>query len=96
MQKNLTAASVPAAALDAAIREEYGEFGVPVDKIVSDPAIAAKFAARIQARLKRRESLDVAAVNWRLMTLRKRGEANGGLPRLEREFNGRTSKPKPR
>ena len=96
MQRNVVAGSVPAAALDEAIRQEYRRFNVPVDQIVSDPAIGAEFAAQIQSRLKCRDPLDIAVVNWRLMTLRKRGEANGGLPRLERAFNGRTSKPKPR
>ena len=96
MLRNLAAGSVPTAGLDDAIREEYRQFNVPVDQIVSDPAIAGEFATQVQSHLKRRESLDIAAVNWRLMTLRKRGEANDGLPRLERAFNGRTSKPKPR
>jgi len=96
MLRNVATGSMPTAELDEAIRDEYRQFNVPVDQVVSNPAISEKFATRVRARLDRRDSLDVAAVNWRLMTLRKRGEANGGLPRLQRAFNGRTSKLKPR
>ncbi len=96
MLRTLAAGSVPAAGLDDVIREEYRQFGVAVDKIASDPAVSKEFLARIRSRLGRQESLKVADINWRLMTLRKRGEANGGLPRLERAYNGRTAPRKPR
>ena len=49
MLRNLAAGSVPSAALDNAIREEYRQFSVPVDQIVSHSAIAGASRARIQS-----------------------------------------------
>ena len=80
--------------LDSVIRAEYRRFGTPVDRLVSDPHLAAGFATRVNAKMRADGETDVASINWRLMSLRKRGEDKGGLPRLERAYHGR--KPKPR
>ena len=80
--------------LDDAICLEYERFAVPADRIVIDPHLAAEFADRVKASLSMDAELDVAAVNHRLIALRKRGEAKGGLPRLERDYRER--KPRPR
>jgi len=85
---------------DTVIRAEYPRFGTPVDRIVSDPDLGAEFAALVKARIPADGRIDVAQINWRLITLCKHGEDNGGLPRLQRAYYGRETKqpraPKPR
>ena len=51
MLQNLAAVSVPVAALDDAIREEYRQFSIPVDQIVSDPADACGIRDAKESRL---------------------------------------------
>jgi len=86
--------------LDDVIRAEYRRFGTPVDRLVSDPHLAAEFAKMVKARMPADGEMDVASINWRLMSLRKRGQDNGGLPRLQCSYYGRETKqsraPKPR
>ena len=67
----------------------YGEWDVPCDELVSNPDLLRTFTRDYQ----RRTGADVEArdVGRRLLTLRKRGEAKGGLPRLRRQFHGRQS-----
>lgn len=77
------------ATLDSVIITEYPLFGVPADQIVSDPAIAAEFRERVNRQLPQELQVDAATFNKRLLNLRRRGQENGGLPRLERGFNGR-------
>lgn len=76
-------------ALDDAIMEEYVSFQTPADRLVSNPAVAAAFAAAVNARLKKDQRVDQVTLNKRLLNLRRRGEDNGGLPRLERSYYGR-------
>lgn len=75
--------------LDEIIREQYVRFDTPVEGIVTDPAVAATFTELVKAACPARPGPDVAEVNGRLFTLRKRGANNGGLPRLRRSYNGR-------
>ena len=83
--------------LDSAIVAEYPTFGVPADQIVSDPSVAEAFWIAVQLRLPATGDVDVVTKNKRLLNLRRRGEDKGGLPRLERGYNGRgPNKPKPR
>ena len=86
--------------LDDVICESYVEFKTPVDRIVASPALSKEFASLVNSQFPRGERRDVETINWRLMTLRKRGEDKGGLPRLERAYYGREvkkdRKPKPR
>jgi len=82
------------ALLDQVIRAEYKRFDTPVDQIVSNPELAGEFTASVKAKLPADGEVDIATVNWRLMTLRKRGQDKGGLPRIRNAYKGR--KPKPR
>jgi len=82
------------ALLDEVIRAEYKRFDTPVDQIVSNPELADEFTALVKAKLPGDDEVDIATVNWRLMTLRKRGADKGGLPRIRRGYNGRTPKPR--
>ncbi len=86
--------------LDDVIRRQYQSFNTPVDQLVSDPAMAEEFAELVRADFSSDGEIDIRTVNRRLLTLRKRGEEKGGLPRLQRSYHGRESKqsrsPKPR
>lgn len=66
-----------------AIAAEYVAFGVPADDIATDTQLATQFATRVNARLPKEEHLSVDACKATTLKLRKRGEANGGLPRLQ-------------
>lgn len=70
--------------LDDVIRAEYPRFDVPADQIVADDSIADAFASRVGSMLPATIPVDTTTVRRRLLTLRKRGEHNGGLPRLRR------------
>lgn len=77
-------------ALDDALRIEYEKFGMGADKILCDPAAFAQFSERVNTRLA--APADEALVKDRLMTLRKRGSAHGGLPRIKRTYFGRKNR----
>jgi Tfp pilus assembly ATPase PilU len=76
---------------DSVIVAEYTRFRVPADQIVADPALGAQFRDAVNKSLPERSKLDLPSLNKRLLNLRRRGQANGGLPRLERGFNGRSN-----
>ena len=79
--------------LDDTIRDCYMAFGVAADQIVTDPDVAEQFAGFVNSNLTEgRTAFGVATINRRLLTLRKRGEEKGGLPRLERAYFGRVSR----
>ncbi len=75
--------------LDSAILQVYGVFNRPADQIVSDPALNEEFCRKVNASLGVKPPVEIAAVNKRLLNLRRRGEENGGLPRQFRGYNGR-------
>ena len=77
--------------LDQAIKAEYVVLDVPADGIVATPQLAKKFAEAVNHRLSDGECESLETINKRLLTLRKFGQAKGGLPRLRREYNGRGS-----
>jgi hypothetical protein len=75
--------------LDSVIVAEYPLFGVPADQIVADPKLSLEFKARVDRQLPPALRVDQPKFNKELLNLRKKGQAKGGLPRLERGFNGR-------
>lgn len=83
------------ATLDSVIISEYLRYNVPADQIVADPKLAAEFQDRVNSQLPPEFRVDPATFNKRLLNLRRRGQANGGLARLERGYSGRGSN-KPR
>jgi hypothetical protein len=93
MLKNLVDDAVSVAAMDDAILDLYPEFATPVDEILRDPDVSRQFQKELRTRLGT-PRVDAATVNWRLLTLRKRGEDKGGLPKLQRRYNGRKVKPR--
>ena len=74
--------------LDEAIREAYTQLGVPADQLLLEPELAEQFIDAVNTRLHHPVSAD--RIKRRLLTLRKRGQGNGGLPRLERSYRGRS------
>jgi len=67
---------------DNALREMYIEYDIPCDRLVSDPAKLLHFTQAYTERTNQQvTSKDLAN---RLLTLRKLGQAKGGLPRLRR------------
>ncbi len=76
--------------LDKAIVAAYPVFDTPADQIVSDPDVGQEFLTQVHHLLPARERFDLATVNKRLLNLRRRGEDNGGLPRLRRDYRGRS------
>jgi hypothetical protein len=82
--------------LDAVIRRKYVEFGVAADSVLSFSEESEKFAKAVNSELPNDAKVDSDAIRWRLITLRKRGEEKGGLPRIERAYNGRKHRPKPK
>jgi hypothetical protein len=79
----------PMPSLDTAIIEEYTSFAIPADRIVAEPQVAVRFCEAVNRRLPEELQVDQAMLNKRLLNLRRRGEAKGGLPRLRRAYNGR-------
>jgi hypothetical protein len=71
--------------LDEAIRASYRRFGTPADEIVVDVRKARQFTSEVNRRLTGAGKVSVRDVTRRLLLLRRRGAAKGGLPRLRRE-----------
>jgi len=72
---------------DNVLKQMYVEFDVPCDGLVSDPAKLLSFADDYAERTG--QQVEPAQLSHRLLTLRKVGEAKGGLPKLRRKYNGR-------
>jgi hypothetical protein len=77
--------------LDAAIVSVYRQFGTPADRIVADPAIGEQFAGQVNNLAAEGQPATLAEINKRLLNLRRRGEDQGGLPRLQRRYHGRNN-----
>lgn len=72
---------------DDLLRDMYVEYGIPCDTLVSDPAELERFASDYTHRSG--HVVELPPLARHLLKLRKRGKANGGLPRLQRAYNGR-------
>ncbi len=72
---------------DDVLRQMYVETDVPCDSLVSDPARLSAFAQAYAERTA--HEVEPAQLAHRLLMLRKRGQARGGLPGLRRRCNGR-------
>ncbi len=72
---------------DATIREMYREYNIPCDTLVSDQEQLLPFSDDYIHRTGHKVKHTHLAHH--LLKLRKRGEDNGGLPRLRRVYNGR-------
>lgn len=71
---------------DAILKNMYVDYDTPCDRLVSDPSRLSAFAQAYADRTG--ENVEPAELAHRLLTLRKLGEAKGGLPRLRRACDG--------
>ena len=78
--------------LEQLVIETYKEFDVPADRIIADPAVGSSFANLLKSKRPDAEELETSELNKLILRLRKRGEDNGGLPRLRNAYNGRKPK----
>ena len=72
---------------DSVLREMYIKNNMPCDRLVSDPERLFAFTQAYADRTG--QTIEPADLAHRLLTLRKLGEAKGGLPRLRRTYSGR-------
>jgi hypothetical protein len=74
---------------DAIIVAVYVTFDQPADRIVADPRMLGEFAELVNRQLPESDQFEIHEMGRRLLNLRRRGQANGGLPRLRRGYYGR-------
>ncbi len=72
---------------DRVLREMYIKNNMPCDRLVSDPERLLAFTQAYTDQTG--QEIEPADLAHRLLTLRKLGEAKGGLPRLRRGYQGR-------
>jgi hypothetical protein len=72
---------------DTLIVSMYRKADIPCDPLVSNPALLSKFTREYNQATG--ERVTDAEMGHRLLNIRRRGEAKGGLPRLRRRYNGR-------
>ena len=70
--------------VDESIVETYKSFNRSSDQILVDETLSSQFVAEVLRRLLADMQVSLKLVKSRLLTLRRRGEARGGLPRLRR------------
>ena len=74
---------------DAVLRHMYLEYGIPCDRLVSNPALIQNFTRDYGNRTG--QLIEPATLAHHMLNLRRRGQARGGLSRLRRAYNGRTN-----
>ncbi|HEV3258018.1 MAG TPA: hypothetical protein VG013_14130 [Gemmataceae bacterium] len=84
VDKHVGGRNSPRARIDDAVRAAYRQFRTSADEIVVNDAKARTFAEDVNRRLSGDFQLSMQEVRRRLLALRRRGEAHGGLPRLRR------------
>jgi hypothetical protein len=72
---------------DDVLKQLYAETNVPCDSLVSNPATLSAFARTYAERTT--QEVEPAVLARRLLSLRKLGQAKGGLPKLRRMYHGR-------
>jgi hypothetical protein len=73
---------------DELLKQMYLEYDTPCDRLVSDPLLLSTFTQDYAERSQQKSS-NPAEMGRCLLHLRKKGEANGGLQKLRRKYNGR-------
>lgn len=77
-----------------AIKAAYVEYDVPADRITTDSAKAATFTDLVNAKLGGGGHLSTDQCMKDLLTLRRRGGENDGLPRLRAGHGPKKGGPK--
>ena len=75
---------LPVKELDEALRQAYAEMGVSSDQLLSYDDKWGRFASSVRRRLPPEAAITQGDIKKRLVSLRKRGEKRGGLPRIRR------------
>jgi hypothetical protein len=71
---------------DATIRKLYIEFDIPCDVLVRTPHLLGAFTESYNQETG--QEVDVATMGTYVQNLRRKGQANGGLPRIRRGPTG--------
>ncbi len=74
--------AVPRGVIDEAVRAAYLQGRTSADEILVDDEEGRRFVEEVKRRLPPDVQIPVKEIKRRLLTLRRRGEARGGLPRL--------------
>jgi len=74
--------NVPPALDDNVLKQMYIEYDTPCDSLVSDREKLVAFAEIYADRTS--QAIEPTAIARRLLSLRKRGQGKGGLPRIRR------------
>jgi hypothetical protein len=77
----------PREVLDRVIRKIYKGFGKTADEIVVVEEASRRFTALVNQQLPKGYRVSIQDLKKRLLTLRRRSEARGGLPRLKRRID---------
>lgn len=72
---------------DGILKQMYLEYAIPCDRLVSNPSSLQAFTQDYANRTG--QLVEPAVLSHHLLNLRRRGEAKGGLSRLQRSYNGR-------
>lgn len=72
---------------DGILKQMYLEYAIPCDRLVSNPNSLQSFTKDYANRTG--QVVEPAVLSHHLLNLRRRGEAKGGLCRLQRAYNGR-------
>jgi hypothetical protein len=72
---------------DGILKAMYVEYGIPCDRLVSDPDKLKEFGSDYAMRSG--DNVQLGKLGHHMLNLRRRGEDKGGLPRLRRRYNGR-------
>jgi hypothetical protein len=72
---------------DAILRQMYVEYAIPCDRLVSNPSLIQDFTEDYAKRTG--QLVEPASLAHHMLNLRRRGEAKGGLMKLQRAYNGR-------
>jgi len=69
------------------LKKMYREYDIPCDRLVSNPNLLQSFTQDYIGRSG--HVVELAQLGHQMLNLRRKGEANGGLSRLRRRYNGR-------
>ena len=69
-------------AIRRAVQETYREYDTPADQLVADHELATRFTEAVNSRLPQNLRMTVTRCNSLTLSLRKKGEDKGGLPKL--------------
>jgi len=76
---------------DKILKAIYVKHNIPVDTLVREPKLISCFA-KDYANKSRQKKINKSELGRHLKNLGRKGQENGGLPRLRRNYFGRNSR----